>query len=161
MNLKKALRQRCMLDPQYAQSIIDKYDKDSESQGWCRLVSLKPTKRNGYIQLSWKGANKFAVMQQVVLWATGRQARAGEDASHLCHQKQCVNGDHVIPEAKQLNQVRKGCRVWVDCNHCERKIFLCCHEPPCIKYCAGFRDHHHFMNNGICKKVVDEPALDN
>lgn len=157
--MRELMRDRCQVDTGYARGIIDKYDRQAQGQGWCRVVPLKESKENGYVQVSWAGVNKFAVLQEVVVWANGSYVRAGEDASHLCHQKKCLNLQHIIPEEKQRNQARKGCRVWVDCNHCEKKIFVCFHEPPCIKYCAGYRDHEHFLSEGICKNVNDETPV--
>lgn len=70
-----------------------------------------------------------------------------------------MNRGHIIPESSQKNQSRKGCRVWINCNHCKKKVFVCFHEPTCIKYCEGFIDHQHFLSEGVCKNVNDEPAF--
>jgi len=153
------LRELCSIDTTVAIEIIEKYDRQATQQGWCRVVALKESKENGYVQVSWGGVNKFACLQAVVVWANGETLKAGVDASHLCHQKKCVNRAHIIPESTLSNQARKGCRVWVDCNHCSRKVFVCFHQPACIKYCAGFRDHKQFLDEGICKNVTDEPPI--
>ena len=61
-------------------------------QGWCKICTLKPNKHNGYIQVSWEGANHFAVLQEMVLWAQGKIAGVGEQYSHLCGQPACTHG---------------------------------------------------------------------
>jgi hypothetical protein len=143
---REITRELCSIDTVFAKEIVEKYNSQATQQGWCRVVALKESKENGYVQVSWGGANKFACLQSVVVWANGETLKAGEDASHLCHQKKkCVNRAHIIPESTLDNQVRKGCRVWVNCNHCCKKVFVCSHQPACIKYCAGFRDHEHFL----------------
>jgi hypothetical protein len=57
--------------------IVAKYNLQAVQQGWCWLVQLKEPKENGYVQVSWKGANKFAVLQEVVVWANGGQVVQG------------------------------------------------------------------------------------
>ena len=46
------------------------------------------------------------------------------ECSHLCHNKICVNAEHIILEAHSINQDRIHCR---DQGHCSK-----CHEPHCI-----------------------------
>lgn len=156
---REMVRDACAVSPEYARSILARYERDATLQGWCRVVGLRESKENGYVQVSWAGANKFAVLQEVVIWANGETVRAGEDASHLCHQKKCIHSSHIIPESTVANQARKGCRVWVGCSHCSKKVFVCFHQPPCIKYCPGFRDHLHFLAEGICKDAREEPPV--
>lgn len=156
---REMVRDSCSVSPEYAESVLARYDKDATPQGWCRVIGLRESKENGYVQVSWAGANKFAVLQEVVVWANGETVQAGEDASHLCHQKKCVNRSHIVPESSLSNQARKGCRVWVSCSHCSKKVFVCFHQPACIKYCPGFRDHLHFLAEGICKNANDEPPV--
>lgn len=52
----------CQLDPKQILSRLP-----VQLQGWCELVQLEPTKAGGYIQISFAGANKFAMLQLVVL----------------------------------------------------------------------------------------------
>jgi hypothetical protein len=114
---------------------------------------LKPSKEGGYIQLSWEGANKFAVLQEVVLWAGGGFLGDGEQCSHLCGNPAYMTPGHVVAESELENQRRKGCPVWVDCPHCALKINCCNHtsglRPKCIKYCAGFADTNAFGQSGL------------
>jgi hypothetical protein len=122
--------------------------KDS---GFCKLTTLKPSKEGGYVQLNYGGANKFAVLQQVLLWARGvTLVEVTDQCSHLCGNPLCTLPEHVCRESPQKNNNRKGCVVWWDCPHgCEKKIFVCRHEPPCIKFVPGYASWEDFVENGI------------
>lgn len=142
------MRSRVSADPVLARQILE--GLDYEEVGWCRLSTLKPTKKNGYIQLSWGGANKFACLQEVVLWAGGGRLLPGEQCSHLCGRPACLGLDHIIAESELENQRRKGCHVWVDCPHCDLKIPCCGHgQKKCIKYCVGFAGAADFEARGL------------
>lgn len=156
---RELMGELCSISPATALDILAKYNGRATSQGWCRVASLRESKDNGYVQVSWAGANKFACLQTVVVWANGMSIGPGEDASHLCHEKKCLNRAHVVPEPSASNQARKGCRVWVNCPHCPKKIFVCTHTPHCIKFCAGFNDHEHFLAEGICVNVNEESPV--
>lgn len=156
---REVLRELCQTSPEVARDIIAKYKQRAVLEGWCWVLPLKPTKDNGYVQVSWGGVNKLAVLQEVVLWANDTVVEKGQDASHLCHQKRCLNLSHIIPEAAPDNQARKGCRVWVDCRHCAKKLFVCVHEPSCIKYCPGYRDHEHLLTEGVCLNINEEQPV--
>ena len=83
--------------------------------GWCKLSTAADTGK-GYSQVSYSGANKFATLQELVLWAGGRAKPAfsdktdPNDVSHLCDQRQCTIPSHVVVETKAANNNRKGCR---------------------------------------------------
>jgi len=74
------------------------------------------------------GHSKVAALQVVVVWVNGRVMGREED----------LRLSHIIPEESASKQGRKGCVVWVRCNHREKEKFVCVHSPPCIKYCQGF-----------------------
>jgi hypothetical protein len=148
----------CAIDPVTANKVLERYSLKTIPKGWCHETILRESKEAGYVQVSWAGANKFACLQTLVIWANAGEVRAGEDASHLCHHPRCLVKEHIISEPTITNQSRKGCRVWVDCYHdCEKKIFICPHQPACIKYCEGYRDHEEFMTEGLCLNVNDQP----
>lgn len=69
----------------------------------------------------------------------GQVPEEGYDASHLCHRSVCSRVGHVIWESPEKNQSRKNCIVWVSCPHadCNLKVWVCPHEPGCIKYVPG------------------------
>lgn len=59
------------------------------------------------------------------------------DASHLCHQKHCINSDHIIYELAIVNQDRNFCCEYAKFlrqegravpEHCDK------HEPPCLMH---------------------------
>ncbi|KAM3425863.1 hypothetical protein MY4824_010141, partial [Beauveria thailandica] len=70
LNLE-ALRYSVQGRPDEARRILD--DMVSETIGWCRSSVLKPNKQDGYIQVSFRGANKIALLHELVLWADGLQ----------------------------------------------------------------------------------------
>lgn len=155
--LKESVRLQCIADKDYAQSIlnlvISKHSTE-QPEGWCRLCTLAPTKTNGYIQLSFEGANKFATLEEVLLWARGLDLGLGEQASHLCGRPACLEKDHIVAESEIKNQNRKGCRVWVECphrvkNNCKKKVGVCLHVPMCIKFAPGWEHPDEFEVYGI------------
>lgn len=144
-------------DSSLARAILARYNV--ESVGWCELVGLKPTKEGGYIQVSYDGANKFAVLQEVVLWAQGASKDIGDDCSHLCHQPRCRVLGHIVAEPGLVNQSRKNCLVWLDCHHCSKKLLVCSHDPVCIKFCPGFRSMAEFVEQGVCRILFPSCSL--
>jgi Zinc-binding loop region of homing endonuclease len=120
-------------------------------EGWCKLVNKAPTKEGGYIQLSDRGANKFAILQEVVCWAGGKYLVGKNDqASHLCNHRACKVPEHLAVESAIKNNARKNCRVWVNCPHCPKKIIVCIHDPVCIKFCEGFDSMEDLTFRGVC-----------
>ena len=107
---KQQFRDRCRQDKELCQAILEKYRTNNKyywQDGWCEILELVPSKRHGYVQISANGFNKFAVLEEVVIWANGQEVKEGCDASHLCHRKLCCNLDHVVsePKAKALEPV--------------------------------------------------------
>jgi hypothetical protein len=147
---------------------------DTEPQGWCRLAKLRPTKTGGYAQVSAEGANKFATLQEVVLWAKGgvkpppvfvddgngnvkEDHNKSMEVSHLCDQPQCIVMDHICVEARKINLERKDCkRPWSrhpdSCSRCHGKKVdrICSHDPPCVDYLAGFASQEDLLARGVC-----------
>lgn len=152
----------CRISPVYCQQAL-KSVPSSEMSGWCQLTSLRPTKEGGYPQVSFGGANKFACLQSVVMWAAGLDftmaegpgdAAEGGHASHLCHKPLCMTVGHVVPESAAANNSRKGCLVWIDCHHCAGMILLCTHEPRCIKYREGYSSMEDLLRRGnFCRRL--------
>ena len=145
----------CRADPKFAQGVLDTYS--TQVDGWCEVVSLAPTKEEGYVQLSYGGANKFSTLGLVLLWANGLDVTPDKDqCSHLCPNKGCKLLPHVLPESAKANNNRKGCLVWIDCHHCGLKIFVCMHRPHCIKFCMGYSSPEDFLARGVCRVVRDD-----
>lgn len=144
------------------------------ANSWCELCTLKPSKQGGYIQLSWRGENKFATLQEVLIWSKGQvrpatfDVKEGEtiittaggqefDVSHLCHNTRCMVADHVVAEPRQQNNGRKGCLPWISCSPAcslcsgNRVVFLCTHDPPCIRWHPAYSGQRELLENGICR----------
>lgn len=119
--------------------------KRSHQDGWCCISDLKPSKKEGYIQVSIQGHNHIMVLQNLVLAASGFSSAIYNDdlqASHLCHNRRCGTVGHIVPESAERNNNRKGCRGWVPCPHasCQVPIFICPHSPTCIRYHPEYPD---------------------
>jgi hypothetical protein len=124
---------------------------ETVQDGFCALSTLQPSKEGGYIQLSYQGANKFAVLQEVLVWANGAQVSYGDHASHLCDKPACVVREHVVVESPAVNNSRKNCGVIVKCPHgdCEKFISTCQHVPRCIFYVPGFESWEDLLVRGL------------
>ncbi|KAK5129155.1 hypothetical protein LTR08_003796 [Meristemomyces frigidus] len=72
---KESQRLRCIAEPGYAASLA-KVPKATR-HGWCVPAALVLTER-GYAQVSAGGANHYAVLQELVLWASGLDCGPGE-----------------------------------------------------------------------------------
>lgn len=159
-----------------AQQILDQVFNKPENlfqpdRSWCVYCTLTPTKENGYIQLSYRGANKFALLHEVILWSKGVSRpnklktfypENGEtiveewQVSHLCSHPRCIVSDHIILEHTLDNQQRKNCLPWTrcsrDCRAClgEKVILLCQHDPPCIKWHPTYTSMEDLVARGVC-----------
>lgn len=145
--------QLCREYPSLARYVLGR-QKNVEKDGWCSRVILKGNKAegSGYLQVSYWGANKFAVLHRVVRWAGGEDVGEGDHGSHLCPNTDCSTVGHIAPEDPSLNNGRKGCAGWVDCPCGVGKLLLCTHAPACVQYCPGFDSQEHFLREGVCHK---------
>lgn len=154
--------------PALARAILAKLK--TTTKGWCVLSTAVDTGR-GYSQVSYGGANHFATLQECVLWASGNAKPAsGEkadpyDVSHLCDERQCTVPSHVTVESKAANNSRKGCKAAVRCSSACRKcngrkdIFICEHDPRCVRFREGYDTFEEYLENGICEDRWMEPVM--
>jgi hypothetical protein len=117
--------------------------------GYCLEVQLVPTKADGYVQLSYGGANKFCTLGDMLGWARGIEATGLNQISHRCHNPLCAVPAHIVIETPAENNNRKGCLVWVNCYHCHLRMLVCPHTPTCIKYVPGWESWEDFIEGGI------------
>lgn len=123
----------CVKDPiPYASQEVHKI------YGPCRVLQKAPSKSNGYVQLSWKGVNKFVTHAKLAALmgdldkedkfqtasVNGRKEKQG---SHRCGNALCFSKRHVILESAEANNNRKACGgmvqmegQWVWMCHCDR-----------------------------------------
>lgn len=151
----------CILDKDFAKTVLD--TQNSTTAGWCELVQLAPNKAGGYIQLSFGGANKFALLHHVAVMTDEEMKERwlqepGLEVSHRCHQPACKRPDHLCLESAADNNRRKGCLVWIPCPHCERKIILCPHTPFCIKADPAFTSMEQLVAEGACSRYNHSAA---
>lgn len=119
---------------------------------------MRPSKKNGYIQLSAGGANHFATLQTVLLWSKGLDLGPGRQVSHLCDKPACLISTHITIESAVENNSRKNYGMVLGCFHCEKKVLACKHTPSCITYVKGFSTWEDFVARGLHKL---EGALSN
>jgi hypothetical protein len=141
------MRARAAGDPTLCREILEGLDFDQD--GFCKLVRLKPTKEGGYVQVSYGGANKFVMLQELVLWSEGVTLVSGQQCSHRCGKPLCKER-HICAESAELNNRRKGCAVVLKCNHCQKMILICQHDPVCITNVPGWASWEDFLQNGLC-----------
>jgi hypothetical protein len=132
----------------YAMELLVKLRQNAEKSGLCLMSLLKPSKQNGYVQASFRGANKVMTVQEILLLVSGLDIEARRavgrahvppvlyHASHRCGHPACLIPDHICIESAEENNSRKGCLVWFQCRGhkgCKRWFLVCPHNPPCIK----------------------------
>ena len=55
------------------------------------------------------------------------------EASHLCHQANCIRPVHIVMESKADNLARSICPGVLFCPNCPIILYGCAHSPPCIR----------------------------
>lgn len=95
----------------------------------CQL--LKPSKANGYIQVSYNGCKSITLHVLSGFDRFDDLPSEGCEVSHLCHNRQCFNPLHLCYESRESNNQRKGCLVCIE-DEKGRIRRLCQHDPPCI-----------------------------
>jgi hypothetical protein len=115
--------------------------EDRDNPLVCWRHTLAPTKEEGYAQVM-MGDHRKVLAHHLALRAVGRLnvLEVGQDVSHLCGDRTCINPNHLVVEESVVNQSRKGCagpNVRVvkpgDDDSEAFYICLCAHMPPCIK----------------------------
>jgi hypothetical protein len=94
----------------------------------CRLWKLSASAKGGYPQMkvsniycvdgTFIAVKQFRTHRLVcLLWKCGGNLLGGVDleASHICHEKRCVNPDHLVMESRQENMKRQSCRFLGEC----------------------------------------------
>ncbi len=91
-----------------------------------------------YVQLG--GSEK--VLAHRLAWVFARTGRdftlltdPGVEASHLCGNSLCCNGEHIAMEPRSVNQSRSYClHTWTDTTVSPPNVFdVCLHFPKCLK----------------------------
>jgi len=108
----------------------------------CHLLSMKPTKEGGYIQISWKKHNKLMTAHEAAcILQNGPKPPSVEElyASHRCGKSDCCNPVHMVWETREQNEHRKYCHnrpkgtaKYIKCECCSNIIQPCVHNPICL-----------------------------
>ena len=92
--------------------------------------------QNGYPSLS-RGHAKSKIKVHMLSYfiANGAYPNSDQVVSHLCHNKMCINKDHLIIESISMNSRRNGCLHRVAT---ESGVWnLCSHQPRCLARDVG------------------------
>ncbi len=153
MKLSSTLHQT-EVDARYDKMYNEAVNSNDPRYGWHGFCLLSPVVPNtqGYIQVSFEGANKICLLQEFLLMKLGvdtllERYRAAElagegqgvhlQAHHRCTEPRCLIPQHIQLVPESFNQRVKGCRPWYQCRHhppCKKWDYICEHVPGCIKY---------------------------
>jgi len=133
--------------------------------GWCWECTLKPSKADGYCQskIQWFNNKQLTLLtyhtishiyanRSSFVWSRNSQI------SHLCNNPKCFRPEHSVYESTTLNNRRKNCVVYIKCPHSadthngkDKFIWLCPHDPPCIKYHPSYSPDE--IQKRICSRI--------
>ena len=121
------------LDPAWArQKLIDDRNSTAEGQDWrwaslgCWMKWGETTHNYGYTKINLRNTvrpgttekiNVQPFRHQLAVVASGygqnllrtSPVSGNDEVSHLCHNQQCFNPEHVIVESQELNKARRSC----------------------------------------------------
>jgi hypothetical protein len=103
----------------------------------CHLSNKAQNRVGGYVKLKLTSGGTEYYLHHLALIAVGRGEEMrtnGHQVSHLCHNCNCFNAEHLIVESGEANRDRNKCQgwTWIKCPHGE--LFNPCHQhtPKCI-----------------------------
>lgn len=90
------------------------------------LVKVSPT------GLSGKSTQKSVLTHRLAYRAAhDPPVEANMHISHLCHQRACINPQHLLAERRESNIARIGCPGSITCP-CGTVAYVCPHQPQCF-----------------------------
>lgn len=93
----------------------------------------KGSTQNGYAVVSrGHGKSKLRVHILSARLKHGRFPDHSEVTSHLCHNKLCVNPDHLVIEKIKANNARIGCIGYFEDDDTGNVFCVCQHSPRCL-----------------------------
>lgn len=138
---KKRTRKRLdynAIAPEAATDMLASLDNNSTTnpKTGCKLFQGS-VNTDGYAQIQRRDREdhkkKNYLGHIVALRSAGRPAPGkGEQASHLCHQRNCFLAAHIVVETTLENNRRKGCRGAIVCEQCFHVNVICSHDPKCV-----------------------------
>lgn len=108
-------------------------DSSEENSTGCWLFT--GSKNNDGYELHLTGrSSQTAFLLHVCAYLARTGLGINGQASHLCDNRACFNPDHIMDEAPQVNNSRKGCPGQIICGfHHHVIVDLCPHRPTCIR----------------------------
>lgn len=137
----------------------------------CRVSTYKPSKDNGYCQISMnsplinkladvgvdtsslKTGTKYMVLHKLVALAYHGENNE-DDVSHLCLNPRCSNVDHLVWEPSVVNQARKNCSRWRILPMSNTLLDVCPHEPKCIDKSIFDRDDWGSLLENVIETIT-------
>ena len=107
------------------------------SKKYCLKTTLKEAKFDGKEYRTTKGLlkmkNKNISIYHLSLYAARGVPDPGKVASHLCHNANCFNPNHLVCESQILNWQRNHCKQMAEAIRLARvkKQYSCHHDPVC------------------------------
>ena len=108
----------------------------------CFIVNKATNRKDGYVKCKVKGSDRkeYYAHHLILLLIPDKRKdlkkvyNSNYQVSYLCHNKRCINPDHLMIETITMNQKRNACngQKSMHCNHCNHKVSRCTHHPPCI-----------------------------
>lgn len=96
----------------------------------CRIAGaslVQCTQNSGYptLHITIPGTGRrHLTLSRLMYMCCKREILLHGDVSHLCHNKMCINIDHLVLESRAQNNKRQICNANKSCTRA--------HEPPCI-----------------------------
>lgn len=140
------------LSPNELKGLMDILNKESTPRNntlQCILYTRNTSNGRGYVYLSrsqsrniwWKnfdsGKTRKFLATHVALASIGSFKKHGQEASHLCKDKECVNVNHLVFEDAETNLSRNGCvpnrEILCPCCSTHFRENVCLHWPHCLQ----------------------------
>jgi len=115
-------------------------------------------------------ASQTAFLLHIVSFLARNGRSPSQHCSHLCDNRKCFNPDHLVDEAAQVNNSRKGCWGDILCpEHGHPIVIFCAHAPKCVRApmtaehvicCESLREiaGEHSSQPGLLSVFVDSSS---
>lgn len=119
----------------------------------CVLHQKTPNEQR-YVKTKLRGGSRTEFyIHHLVVRASGELINRALEVSHLCHNKRCINPEHLIQETQEYNRSRQPCAIMKVYNFTctcgeQQSIWPCPHDPQCIPQGKLVFIAHHCLVSG-------------
>ena len=110
----------------------------------------------------------YSLHRLVAAANTGADVPAGHQASHICDVRRCFRPSHIEVETTLANNGRKGCLGTIICAEHNHILWVCGHQPPCIRVptivqtcCLKVEEAKRAANTTDAGQQMSQPTVDN